>query len=168
MTVRKLVYYPNACLKTPTKPVEKIDDDIRVLIDDMYETMYACRGVGLAAPQIGISLRVAVIDVSDDKSAPLCLVNPEILALGEEEIMHEGCLSIPGGYDQVKRATRVKIRAQDRDGKVYELEAEGLLAEAIQHEVDHLEGILYIDKISKLRRQRMIDRMRKHLKKSKS
>lgn len=152
MAIHKLVFLPNPVLRKATEQVNHVDDTTRALLADMFETMYAARGVGLAAPQIGISKRIAVIDVTQDKSQQLVLINPEILERKGGETMQEGCLSVPGVYDKVKRATWVKMRALDAQGKEYELVGEGLLAEAIQHEVDHLNGKLFVDLLSPLKR----------------
>ncbi|MEW8563600.1 MAG: peptide deformylase, partial [Candidatus Thiodiazotropha sp.] len=137
------------------------DDSIRRLIDDMLETMYQAPGIGLAATQVNVAKRVVVIDLSEEKNQPLCLVNPEILAKDGEEQMEEGCLSVPGIYELVKRANQIRVRALDREGQAFEMEAEGLLAVCIQHELDHLEGKLFVDYLSSLKRQRIRKRLEK-------
>lgn len=163
MTIRSIISLPDPCLRQSCASIDAIDTHLQLLIDDMFETMYAAPGVGLAAPQIGISQRLAVIDVSKDKSQQLVLINPVILKTEGEEIFDEGCLSVPGGiYDKVKRATWVKMQALNRDGESYEIEAEGLLAQCIQHELDHLDGKLYIDKISSLKRFRISQKVKKY------
>ena len=167
MTVRDLSYLTERVLHTPTKPVEKFDDELQQLIDDMIETMYEAKGVGLAAPQIGLSLRLAVIDVSRNNSQPLVLINPEIVEREGEAKLSEGCLSIPGVYEKVPRATRVVLKALDRDGKPYELEADGLLGHAIQHECDHLDGILNIHRLSTLKQKRARDKFLKYMRQHK-
>lgn len=164
MALRKLVYFPDPVLLAPTKPVTLFDDALQTLIDDMIETMYHERGIGLAAPQIGISQQIAVIDVSDNKSVVHCLINPEITLQEKLIKTKEGCLSVPGGYEATERFYQVHLKALDRTGNPYELDAEGLLAHAIQHEVDHLHGKLYIDLISPIKRYRAISQMKKTLK----
>lgn len=154
MTIHKIVYLPDPRLRAVSAPVEAFDDALQKLIDDMFETMYDARGVGLAAPQIGINIRLAVIDVTPDKSKTFVLINPEILEASGEEPYDEGCLSVPSAYDSVVRASHVKMKALDRHGKEYILEAEGLLCEAIQHEIDHLNGKLFIDLLSPVKRER--------------
>lgn len=164
MAVRKIIYLPDPRLRTECDPVVTFDKALHTLIDDMFDTMYDASGVGLAANQIGITKRVSVIDATKDKSQQLVLVNPEILETKGTERMQEGCLSVPGFYDKVTRASWVKMRAQDRDGKVYELEGDGLLGEAIQHEIDHLNGIVYIDLLSPLKRNRIKRKFDKYAK----
>lgn len=152
MAIRKIVFLPDECLRKVAKPVEEFDEKLQILIDDMFETMYDARGVGLAAPQIGVSLRLSVIDVIGDKTEQYVIINPEIVeAIGTKEY-DEGCLSVPGSYDKVIRAEKVKVRALDRFGKPFEIEAEGVLGECLQHEIDHLNGKLYIDLLSPLKR----------------
>jgi peptide deformylase len=135
--------------------VESVDDDLRRLADDMAETMYAAAGVGLAANQIGVLLRVFVIDIAadDEPSALRCFINPEIVEVSGTQTWEEGCLSFPGVMEEIRRAERVRVRALDRDGKPFELEADGLLAVAIQHEHDHLEGIVMLDKLGSVKRR---------------
>jgi peptide deformylase len=143
------------------KPVAQVDDRIRRYIDDMFETMYAAPGIGLAAIQVDIPLRLVVIDISDNQDQPLCLINPEILWREGEEQMDEGCLSVPGFYEPVTRAERLRVRALDRDGQPFELETGGLLAVCIQHEIDHLDGKLFVDYLSSLKRQRIRKKLEK-------
>ena len=148
----------------PTKaaPVESVDDEVRQLVDDMLETMYAAPGIGLAATQVDVHRRIIVIDVSEDQSTPLVLINPEYTPIGEErEPMQEGCLSVPEYFAEVPRALKVHLKALDRDGQPYEIEADGLLAHCIQHEVDHLEGVLFVDYLSPLKRDRVMKKMQK-------
>lgn len=152
MTIHKIIYLPDPRLRKVSSEIDVFDDKLQVLIDDMFETMYHARGVGLAAPQIGINLRLSVIDVIGDKSQQLVLINPEIIASEGEEEYQEGCLSVPGVYDKVKRAKTVTIKALDRNGAKYEMTASGLLGECFQHEIDHLNGKLYIDLLSPLKR----------------
>lgn len=153
MTIRKIIHLPDPRLRQVTTPVTQFDDKLEALIDDMFETMYDANGVGLAATQIGLNLRLAVIDVKGDQARQYVLANPEIISSEGEEIMQEGCLSVPHVWDKVKRATRVTARAQNQAGEWYELTGEGVLAECIQHEIDHLNGKLFIDLLSPLKRQ---------------
>ncbi|CAN5414281.1 peptide deformylase [soil metagenome] len=168
MALLEILHFPDARLRIKTKPVTEITPQIQTLLDDMFETMYEAPGVGLASTQVNIinPLRIAVIDVTSDKSQQLCLLNPEILETRDPVKMQEGCLSVPGEYETVTRYTWVKMRAMDRNGKIYELEADGLLAEAIQHEIDHLDGKLYIDQLSFLKRERIRSRIVKHKKRA--
>lgn len=161
MSQLEILTFPNPRLRTVAKPVTQVDDQIRRHIDDMLETMYAAPGIGLAAIQVGIPLRLVVIDVSEGHDQPLCLINPEILGKEGEEEMDEGCLSVPGFYETVRRAERVRVRALDRDGKPFELAADGLLAVCIQHEIDHLDGKLFVDYLSSLKRQRIRKKLEK-------
>lgn len=165
MTVHKIIYLPDPRLRKVSKPIELIDDALQTLIDDMFETMYHARGVGLAAPQIGINIRLSVIDVVGDKTQQLVLINPEIIAHEGEIEYQEGCLSVPGVYDNVRRAETVTMRAQDRTGQFYEVTASGLLGECIQHEIDHLNGKLYIDLLSPLKRTMARKKLDKFLRK---
>ena len=155
MATREILHFPDPRLRNAAKPVEAIDETVRQLVDDMFETMYEAPGIGLAAPQVNVSRRVITIDVSEERDSPLCLINPEILEAQGEETMEEGCLSVPETYDAVTRAERIRVRALDRDGDSFELEAEGLLAVCIQHEIDHLDGKLFVDYLSSLKRQRI-------------
>jgi peptide deformylase len=134
---------------------------MRQLAEDMLETMYAAPGIGLAATQVNVHKRIVVIDISEERNRPLCLINPEILELEGIEEMEEGCLSVPGVYERVQRADRVRIRALDRDGQTFELEADGLLAVCIQHEIDHLDGKLFVDYLSQLKRTRIRRKLEK-------
>ena len=166
MTVREIRKYPDQLLHEKTGRVETIDVTLRRLIDDMVETMHAAPGVGLAANQIGVPLQVAVIDLSTQEEAVrrhplLVIINPEILSLEGAVIEEEGCLSIPEYTEKVKRAQKVKVRALDREGKLFEIEAEGLLAKALQHEIDHLNGLLFIDRLSPLKKNIFRRRHRK-------
>jgi peptide deformylase len=158
-----ILTFPNPRLRNKAQPVREVDDKVRQLAADMLETMYAAPGIGLAAIQVDVPLRVVVIDVSDTNDAPLCLINPEILELSGVEQMEEGCLSVPGFYESVSRAERVRVRALGRDGKPFEIDADGLLAVCIQHEIDHLDGKLFVDYLSSLKRQRIRRRLEKDL-----
>lgn len=164
MALLPILHYPDPRLRNQAQFVAAVDDSIRQLVADMFETMYEAPGIGLAAPQVGVSVRVIVIDISDEKSQPVCLINPEIIdSVGAEE-MEEGCLSVPSVFEKVSRAEQVTVRAQDRDGLWYQFEAQGLLAVCIQHEIDHLEGKLFVDYLSDLKRQRIrkkLDKIRR-------
>ena len=155
MAVLEIKKYPEKILREKTEEVSEFNDELQKLIDDMIETMYAAPGVGLAANQVGISKKVAVIDVSvgDQTSSLMVLINPEIVHAEGEEASEEGCLSIPEYTTIVKRASRVRVKCLDRDRKPCELDAEGLLAKAIQHEIDHLNGFLFIDRIGRIKKE---------------
>ncbi len=153
MSIRTIIYIPDPRLRMMSKPIEVFDEALQTLIDDMFETMYSVRGVGLAAPQIGINIRLSVIDCSSDKSEQLVLINPEIIEAKEFCTFQEGCLSVPGFYAEVQRAKAVRLRAQDRHGNFYEMDADDLLAECFQHEIDHLNGKVFIDYLSPIKRQ---------------
>ena len=157
MALRPILEYPDARLRAVAAPVEKVDDEIRRLVEDMAETMYAAPGVGLAAPQIGVPLRIFVIDTADEDEASqfAAYINPELLETEGAQSWKEGCLSFPGVHENIKRAERVRVRALGVDGNPFEQEATGLLAVAIQHENDHLNGVLMIDKVGPLQRRRM-------------
>jgi peptide deformylase len=163
MAIRKIFTYPEKILRTRSTPVEVVDDDIRRLVDDMAETMYAAPGVGLAANQVGISKRVAVVDVTHPDGAPklYVLINPEIVARDGEILWEEGCLSFPGIHVDVERAVRVVVRALGRDGRSFELDADDFLAIALQHEIDHLDGVTLADKVSFLKRKMMVRELMK-------
>ena len=154
MALLNVLHFPDPRLRTRAAPVERVDDTVRQLVDDMFETMYAAPGIGLAATQVNVHQRVIVID-------PLCLITPEITARDGIEEMEEGCLSVPGVYERVSRADRSTLRALDRDGAPFSLDADGLLAVCIQHEMDHLEGKLFIDYLSELKRSRIRKRLEK-------
>lgn len=161
MAILEILHFPDSRLRNKAKPVEKVDSAVSQLVDDMFETMYEAPGIGLAANQVNVAKRVIVIDVSEEHNQPLCLINPEILEREGEEQMEEGCLSVPGIFDKVTRAERVKMRALDRNGELFELEADGLLAVCIQHEIDHLDGKLFVDYLSGLKRQRIRKKLEK-------
>jgi peptide deformylase len=165
MALLKLVFYSHhPALHKIADPVTTFDETLEKLVTDMYETMYHENGCGLAAPQVGISKRIATIDVSEDRSHPFVIINPEIIEKKGEEPMEAGCLSIPNTYDKVPRATYVKVRAQDVRGTFFEIEGEALLGHCLQHEIDHLNGILYIDYLSPLKKKMMLKKMEKFLK----
>jgi peptide deformylase len=156
-----ILQFPDPRLRTVARPVTTVDDRIRTLIADLFETMYAAPGIGLAATQCDVHQRVIVLDVSDAGDQPLALINPEILSRDGIERMDEGCLSVPGVFEEVERADRIQVRALDRDGKPFELEAQGLLAVCIQHEIDHLDGKLFVDYLSDLKRTRIRSKLEK-------
>lgn len=157
-----ILEFPDPRLRTVATPLKVVDDKVRRLIDDMFETMYAAPGVGLAATQVDVHKQLVVIDVSEEKDQPLVFINPVIEVLDPELGEYdEGCLSVPGFYETVCRPKRVRVKALDRDGKPFELEAEGLLAICIQHEVDHLLGKLYVDYLSPLKRTRIRKKLEK-------
>lgn len=161
MSVLKILQYPDPGLRTHAAVVEQVDEAIQQLVADMFETMYAAPGIGLAATQVDVHKRVIVIDISPDKTEPLCLINPAISERDGEVNMEEGCLSVPGIYEQVKRAERVKVEALDRTGQPFELEASDMLGVCIQHEMDHLEGKVFVDYLSPLKQQRIGKKMEK-------
>jgi peptide deformylase len=152
MAIHTILYLPDSRLRDVAKPVVNFDNQLQTLIDDMFETMYHARGVGLAAPQIGVSLRLSVIDVVGDRKDPLVIINPEIIASEGEKKFEEGCLSVPGAYDTVIRAEKVTVSALDRTGNPFEIKADGLLAECLQHEIDHMNGKLFVDLLSPLKK----------------
>lgn len=163
MALHPVIYLPDSRLREPTHVITKFDDELRVLINDMYETMYHENGIGLAAPQIGLSLKIAVIDVSEKRNEKFCIINPEIIYSEGEARPGEGCLSVPGVIDKAPRALKVKVRAQDEYGNFFEREADGLLAHCFQHEIDHLNGKLFVDYLSPLKRQLARKKLEKYL-----
>ena len=163
MSLLTILHFPDERLRTVAKPIERVDDKLRKFIDDMFETMYEAPGIGLAATQVNFHQRLIVIDVSEEKNQPLVFINPDILEKEGVEEMDEGCLSVPGIYEKVQRADKVKVRALDRNGEPFELEADGLLAVCIQHEIDHLDGKLFVDYLSSLKRQRIKKKLEKQL-----
>jgi peptide deformylase len=166
MAILNILRYPDARLHKVAAPVTVFDEALRKLVRDMAETMYAAPGVGLAATQIDVHKQVIVIDVSDRHDSLVTLVNPEIVERNGESDIEEGCLSVPGIYDLVPRAERVKVRAHDADGKVFTLEAQGLLSVCIQHEMDHLQGKVFVEYLSQLKQTRVRARLAKQLRKS--
>jgi peptide deformylase len=171
MAIRPLVILPDPRLRLTSEPVDKITDEIRKLAEDMLETMYDAPGVGLAAIQVGVPKRLVVMDASkkEEERQPVVLVNPEITWVSEEKSTYEeGCLSIPEYYEEVERPARVKFRYTDLDGKTVEMEADGLLATCVQHEIDHLNGVLFIDHLSKLKRDRIAKKFAKAAKRDKA
>jgi peptide deformylase len=164
--VREIVKYPDPILQRPTDKVTDFDAELRALVDDMFESMYAAHGIGLAAPQIGVSKRLTVIDLSFQKNPEekLVLINPEIVHREGKQIEEEGCLSLPEIREKVSRAAKVKVRAQDLEGKWFELDGEELLARAFQHEIDHLDGVLFIFRLSMLKKDLALRKIRKLIK----
>jgi len=162
MALLPILEFPDPRLRTRAEPVTVFDAVLAKLVDDMFETMYAAPGIGLAAPQVDRHVRLLIMDLSRDRSEPLVFANPEILARDEIGVMEEGCLPVPGFYDEVERAQRVRVRAQDRHGQTFEMELTGLHAVCLQHEMDHLEGKLFVDYLSVLKR----DRIRRKLEKT--
>lgn len=161
MALLDILHYPDPRLRNRAEAVDHVDDQVRQLVDDMLETMYAAPGIGLAATQVNVPKRVITIDISENGDEPLCLINPEILEQSGALETEEGCLSVPGIYEVVSRAEWVRARAVDREGRSFEFEAEGLLAVCVQHEIDHLEGKLFVDYLSQLKRQRIRKKARK-------
>jgi peptide deformylase len=162
MAILEILEYPDSRLRTIAKPVKSFNQELSRLIDDMFETMYDAPGIGLAATQVDKHIQLIVIDISEESNDPMVFINPEISVLeGELEKMQEGCLSVPGFYEDVERIEHVLIKALDRDGKPFELEATGLLAVCIQHEMDHLNGKLFVDYISALKRNRIKKKLEK-------
>ncbi|MCG8072508.1 MAG: peptide deformylase [Candidatus Thiodiazotropha taylori] len=161
MAILDILHFPDPRLRNKAKPVAQVDDSIRRLVDDMLETMYQAPGIGLAATQVNVAKRVVVIDLSEEKNGPLCLINPEIIERDGIEQMEEGCLSVPGIFETVSRADKIRFKALDRDGVPFEEEAEGLLAVCVQHELDHLDGKLFVDYLSSLKRQRIRKKLEK-------
>ena len=162
MAKLEILEFPDPRLRTVAKPVEKVDDELRKLIDDMIETMYEASGIGLASSQVNVHKRVLVIDVSETRDQPQVFINPEITPLTEDLAPYEeGCLSVPGFYEKVERPSRVRINALDRNGEPFEIETDGLLATCIQHEIDHLNGKLFVDYVSRLKRDRIKKKLQK-------
>jgi peptide deformylase len=162
MTQLPILEFPDARLRTIAKPVADVTDEIRGIIDAMFETMYAAPGIGLAATQVNIHQQIIVMDVSEDKTTPLVFINPSITVQNEElDSYDEGCLSVPGFYETVERPKEVKVEAIDRSGALFIMEAEGLLAVCIQHEIDHLNGKLFVDYLSNMKRQRIRKKLEK-------
>ena len=161
MTILRILEFPDPRLRTKAQPVELVDDVIRQLIDDMFETMYQAPGIGLAATQVDVHIRLLVADVSPEKDQPQVLINPQILEKEGVAVTEEGCLSVPGFYEEVERAEHIQVRYLDRDGQTQEREFTGLLAVCVQHEVDHLDGRLFVDYLSEAKRQRIRKRLEK-------
>ena len=161
MAQLSILEFPDPRLRTRARPVEAVDAALARLIDDMFETMYAAPGIGLAATQVDRHIRLVVMDVSEDKSEPRVFINPEIVSKEGVQVYQEGCLSVPGIFADVERADRIRLRARDREFREYELEADGLLAVCIQHELDHLEGKVFVDYLSPFKREQVRKRLDK-------
>lgn len=161
MAKLKILEFPDPRLRKKATPVETVDDALRVLIDDLFETMYEAPGIGLAATQVDVHKRLLVTDVSTDKSEPFVLINPSITEKDGLTVTDEGCLSVPGYYESVERAEHIRVRFLDRNGDETEMEADGLLAVCIQHEIDHLDGKLFVDYLSEAKRQRIRKKLEK-------
>jgi peptide deformylase len=168
MATLEILEFPDPRLRTKAQPVAVVDDALRRLVADMFATMYAAPGIGLAASQVNVHKRLIVIDISEERNQPRVFINPEIVLRDGDEETEEGCLSVPGIYEKVRRAERITVRALDRDGVAFELRAEGLLAVCIQHEMDHLDGKLFVDYLSELKRTRIRNRLEKERKDSKA
>lgn len=162
MPVLEILKYPDPRLRIKAQPVTHINDELRRMVDDMYETMYAAQGVGLAATQVNIHWQIFTMDVSDTRDQRICVLNPEILSREGLQLEAEGCLSVGGGaFDKIERAMKVRLRGMDLEGKTFELDAEGLMASCIQHEIDHLNGVLFIDHLSRLKQERIRKKIEK-------
>jgi peptide deformylase len=164
MAILDILEFPDPRLRTRAQPIAVVDDAIRRVIADMFETMYAAPGIGLAASQVNVHKRLLVIDISEERNQPLVFINPEIVARDGDEETEEGCLSVPGIFEKVRRAERITVRALDRNGISFDMKAEGLLAVCIQHEMDHLEGKLFVDYLSELKRTRIRGKLEKERK----
>jgi peptide deformylase len=161
MALLEILRFPDERLRTKATPVKQVNEEVRQIVDDMFETMYDAPGIGLAATQVDIHQQIVVMDISEEKNQPLCLINPKISHFEGEEKSEEGCLSVPAYFADVQRAESVTIQALDKQGEPFELEADELLAVCIQHEMDHLQGKLFIDYLSPLKRQRLLKKIEK-------
>jgi peptide deformylase len=159
--ILSILHYPDSRLRTVAKVVDVVDESVRVLVKDMFETMYQAPGIGLAATQVDHHQRIIVIDISDERNQPLCLINPKIIEKDGEIDWEEGCLSVPDYYQCVKRANHIKVRALNEQGETFEIEADELLGVCIQHEIDHINGILFVDHLSKLKQKRLLEKTQK-------
>ncbi len=164
MAILNILNYPDERLRNEASPVENVDGRIARLVDDMFETMYAAPGIGLAATQVNVHEQIIVMDVAENKPQPLTFINPEIITREGSQAIDEGCLSVPGVYEPVERAARIQVRAIDKQGNPFEMEADDLLAVCIQHEMDHLRGKLFVDYLSQLKRQRIRKKLQKQQK----
>ena len=161
MAILNILHFPDTRLRTVAQPVAEVDDEIRQLVDDMLETMYDAPGIGLAATQVNVHIRVIVLDTTEDKTDPMCLINPEIIFQEGSVSTDEGCLSVPNIYEPVKRFENIRVKALDRDGNSIELEADDLLSVCIQHEIDHLDGKIFVDYLSNMKQLRIKKKMEK-------
>jgi peptide deformylase len=166
MAILDILHYPDPRLRNVAAPVTRVDDKIRRLVEDMFETMYDAPGIGLAATQVNVHKRILVADVSELHNQPLCLINPSVVTSSGTEQMEEGCLSVPGVFEMVERADRIRVAGLDQDGNALELDVDGLLAVCIQHEIDHLDGKLFVDYLSQLKRSRIRKKLEKAQKQS--
>lgn len=162
MALLDILVFPDKRLRTKAAPVNTFDDALRQLVKDMFETMYDAPGIGLAATQVNVHKRVLVIDISEQRDQPLCLINPQIVTRDGEQEFQEGCLSVPEYYETVKRAETITVKAFNQDGEAFEMSADGLLSVCIQHEMDHLDGKLFVDYLSSLKRARIKKKLEKH------
>ena len=163
--ILEILKYPDKRLRTIAKPVEEVDSEIKQLVKDMFQTMYEAPGIGLAATQVNFHLRLIVIDISEECNQPLCLINPEIIEKNGEIEYEEGCLSVPNYYENIKRANEIKVSALNELGQPFDIEADEMLSICIQHEMDHLNGILFVDHLSKLKQKRLKKKTEKQSKK---
>jgi len=161
MTILHILHFPDPRLREKAQPITVVDDSIRALAQDMLDTMYDAPGIGLAAPQVNVFKRLIVIDISEDNTDPVCLVNPQIIDRAEIETTEEGCLSVPGIYENVDRAAQISVRALDLKGDTVEFDADGMLAVCIQHEIDHLDGKLFVDYLSPMKQTRIRKKLEK-------
>lgn len=162
MAILNILEFPDPRLRTVAQPVESVDDSIRTLIDDMFETMYAAPGIGLAASQVNVHKQVVVMDISEEQNDPLVFINPVVEVLDDDTLPYdEGCLSIPGFYETIDRPSNIVVKALDRNGEAFTLEPDGLLATCIQHELDHLKGKLFVDYVSSMKRERIRKKLEK-------
>ena len=166
MAILDILCFPDKRLRTKATEIQTVDDDLRLMITDMFDTMYAAPGIGLAASQVNFHKRLMVIDVSEEKNQPLCFINPQITHKEGIEVMQEGCLSVPGFYEDVERAESITVKALDKQGVPFELSTDGLLAVCIQHEIDHLDGKLFVDYLSPLKRNRIRNKLERQEKES--
>lgn len=166
MAILEILHYPDPRLRNEALPVEEVDVEIQKLVKDMFETMYDAPGIGLASIQVNVPKRVIVVDVSEEHDQPFCFINPQIISMDGEEEMDEGCLSVPGFYETVQRAEKIRVQALNEKGETFEMDADGLLSVCIQHEIDHLDGKLFVDYISPLKRNRIRKKLEKDSKKS--
>lgn len=164
MAILNILHFPDPRLREIAKPIDEVTDEIRQLADDMLETMYQAPGIGLAANQVNVQKRIIVIDISEEQNDPLVLINPEVIEKEGERGYQEGCLSVPEAYEEVIRADKVKVKAINLEGESFEFDADDLLATCVQHEIDHLDGKLFVDYLSNLKRQRIKKRLEKHQK----
>ena len=162
MAILEVIHYPDSRLRRKATAIDVVDAEIRTLVDDMFETMYRAPGIGLAAVQVDVNKQLIVIDISESKDQPLCFINPQIVESEGEQMVEEGCLSVPGIYEDVKRFEWIKVKALDKEGKPFELETDGVLAICIQHEMDHLIGKLFVDYLSEMKRTRIRKKLEKN------